>query len=72
LLLEVPFPVLTHCSVTFTMTVRGGPVVRPVELVGEGKVVRVEPQGFGPGFAIAVECSRPITNMADYMGPSSD
>ncbi|MBZ5723257.1 MAG: PilZ domain-containing protein [Acidobacteriia bacterium] len=70
LLLEVPSPVLKHSPVTFTMTVQGGSVVHPVELVGEGKVVRIEPQGSGLGFAIAVECTRPIAQMADYMSPS--
>jgi hypothetical protein len=70
LLLQVPSPVMKHSSVIFKMMVQGGPVLRPVELAGEGKVVRLEPQAAGLGFEIAVECSRPITRMADYMGPS--
>ena len=68
--LEVPSPVLKHSSATFTMTVQGGTVVRPVELAGEGRVVRVETREAGPGFAVAVECSRPIAEMAHCMGPS--
>jgi hypothetical protein len=67
LLLETPSPIPQHCSVSFTMTVQGGPVARPIELVGEGRVVRIEPRGPGAGFAIAVECNRPISQMETYL-----
>jgi hypothetical protein len=67
LLLDVPSLVPEHCPVTFTMTVQGGLVVRPIELVGEGKVVRVEAEESAGGFAVAVECTRPIAEMADYL-----
>ncbi|MBZ5704864.1 MAG: PilZ domain-containing protein [Acidobacteriia bacterium] len=67
LLLETPSPIPQHCSVNFTMTVQGGQVAHPIELVGEGRVVRIEPRGPGAGFAIAVECNRPISQMENYL-----
>jgi hypothetical protein len=42
------------------MTLHGGPVTRPIPLMGEGHVVRVEPHGPGAGFAIAIKCKREI------------
>ena len=38
----------------------GGPVTRPIQVMGEGDVVRVEPHGPGAGFAIAIKCKREI------------
>lgn len=67
LLLEAVSPIPQHSPVSFTITVNEGEVVRPIQLIGEGKVVRVEPQASGAGFAIAVECNRPISEMQDYL-----
>src|SRR5438477_13148499 len=60
LLIETASPIPQHCPVDFIMTLHGGPVIRPVQVVGEGDVVRVEPHGPGAGFAIAIKCKREI------------
>jgi len=62
-LLETASPIPQHCPVSFIMTLHGGPVIRPIQVVGEGEVVRVEPHGPGARFAIAVKCKRPISQM---------
>jgi hypothetical protein len=62
-LIETASPIPQHCPVNFTMTLHGGLVIRPLQVVGEGKVVRVEPHGPGAGFAIAVKCKRPISQV---------
>lgn len=66
LLLQADEPIPRHSPVSFTITVNARKAVRPIQLVGEGKVVRVEQQVSGPGFAIAVECNRPLAEMRDY------
>jgi PilZ domain len=71
LLVNAASPVPNDSAVIFTMTVQGGALVHPVKLVGEGKVVRVERKESESGFAIAVECSRPLAEMADYLAASS-
>ncbi len=40
---------------------------RPVRLVGEGEVVRVEQLEAGAGFAIAIECKRPIAEIENQL-----
>lgn len=60
LLIETASPIPQHCSVDFTMTLHGGPLVHPIRVVGEGEVVRVEPHGPGAGFAVAIKCKREI------------
>jgi len=60
LLLETASPVPQDCPIDFTMTVHGGSVIRPIPIVGEGKVVRVEPHRPGAGFAVAIKCKREI------------
>jgi hypothetical protein len=54
-LLEAASPIPQHCPVSFIMRLHGGPVIRPIQVVGEGEVIRVEPQGPGARFAIAVK-----------------
>jgi hypothetical protein len=60
LLLETTSAIPQHCRVDFIMTLQGGHVARPIPVMGEGQVVRVEPHGPGAGFAIAIECKREI------------
>jgi len=62
-LLETASPIPQRCPVSFIMTLHGGPVIRPIQVAGEGEVVRVEPHGPGARFAIAVKCKRPISQM---------
>lgn len=65
-LLEADSPIPQHCDVSFIMTVREHDVVGPIQLVGEGEVVRVERLS-GTGFAIAVRCKAPISQLEDYL-----
>jgi PilZ domain-containing protein len=60
LLMESPSRIPEHSAVTFTIAAEGGLLTYPIEFVGEGKVVRVEPAALGDGYAIALECVRPI------------
>jgi hypothetical protein len=53
----------TRTQVSLTMDVRGPRLQRPVRLLGEGEVVRVERLEAGAGFAIAIECRRPIAEI---------
>ena len=62
-LLETASPIPQHCPVSFIMTLHGGPVIRPIQVAGEGEVVRVEPHRPDARFAIAVKCKRPISQM---------
>ena len=59
-LVKAPDHIPTRTQVSLTMDVRGPRLQRPVRLLGEGEVVRVERLEPGAGFAIAIECSRPI------------
>ena len=61
LLFDAPFPIPEHSSVSFVLILRGPPIIRPIELAGEGEVVRVELGGLETGFGIAVKCTNPIT-----------
>ncbi len=63
LLLESARLIPYRSPVQFTITVRGGPISRPIKLIGAGEVVRVEPGKTADGFGIAVACSQPITQM---------
>jgi hypothetical protein len=53
----------TRTQVSLTMDVQGPQLRRPVRLLGEGEVVRVERLEAGTGFAIAIECRRPIAEI---------
>jgi len=59
LLLEAASPIPQYCPVDFIITIHGGPMTRPIQLIGEGEVVRVEPHG-GAGFAVAIKCKGEI------------
>jgi len=71
LLVEAGDEVPLHTQVSLTMKVVGLSSRRPVRLRGEGEIVRVEPLGPGAGFAIAVECKRPIMEMEDHLPAAS-
>ena len=60
LLLDAASPIPQHCPVDFIITIHGGLVTRPIQLIGQGEVVRVEPHGLRAGFAIAIKCKREI------------
>ena len=71
-LLEAESSIPQHSDVSFTMTVRQHHIVGPIQLAGEGKVVRVESHRSGSGFAIAVKCSRPLSKLDEYLPPSAN
>ena len=71
LLVNVADYIPPHTQLTFTMEVRSSATSRPVRLLGRGEVVRVEPLGSGLGFAVAVECYRPISEMEDHLPAAS-
>src|ERR1700674_2603947 len=58
LLLQSACLIPYHSPVEFTITVRGGPISRPIKLTGAGEVVRLEPGETADGFGIAVACSQ--------------
>jgi hypothetical protein len=67
LLLESSAMIPQHTPVSFVVTVEPRERSRPIQFVGEGKVVRVDPKAEQEGFAIAVECARPITQIDHYL-----
>jgi hypothetical protein len=72
LLLETSSMIPQHTPVSFIMTVQSAQVVRPIQFVGVGEVVRVDPKPAARVFAIAVECKRPITRTDDSPASSEN
>jgi hypothetical protein len=68
MLLEATSAIPQDSSISFTLTVNKQSALRPIRLVGHGKVVRVESPETGK-FTIAVECSRPISEL-EYLAAS--
>lgn len=63
LLLRVYDPVPIRTRVSLTMAVEDPRLRHPIRLLGKGKVVRVERLEPGAGFAVAIECKHPITEV---------
>jgi len=63
LLLQSDSPIPPKTDVRFVITVRGGQLVRPILMKGEGQVVRLEREKSLAGFSIAVRCKRPIAEI---------
>ena len=63
LLVETSSIIPQHTPVSFTLTVEGDQVIRPIYLVGDGEVVRVDPGSARQRFTIAVKCKRPIARL---------
>jgi hypothetical protein len=72
LLLQSPSALPESQPLSFTLTVDGGSMVRPIKFLGEGRVVRVEPHGPSASFTVAVECTHPISQMEDYLAGSAN
>lgn len=70
-LLECPLPVPPQSTVNFVISLQA-PTLRPVRLVGDGKVVRVEPTKVPGEFAIALECAKPIAEIETYFPSDSN
>jgi len=71
LLLETSSMIPQYTPVSFVVMVEGTEVGRPIQFVGEGRVVRVHRKAAKEGFAIAVECMRPITQIDHYLKTGS-
>jgi hypothetical protein len=68
MLIEADTPIPQYCPVMLTITMKGAPLLRSIQLTGQGRVVRVIRDE--PGFAIAVECSQPISQMEPFLTAS--
>ena len=67
LLVRSACPIPPQTQVTFVLTVHGENGLRPVHLVGEGQVIRTEPEQVQEGFAFAVKCNSPVSDLQDYL-----
>lgn len=67
MLLETASRIPERAAVNFVMRLRGGRILRPIELAGEGHVVRVETGGDPAAYAIAVQCKNPIMQIEPYL-----
>jgi len=65
LLLECPVPIPQDSAVNFIISLRAQ-TLRPLDLVGEGKVVRMTRSTTGAEFAVALECKQPMTPIEAY------
>jgi hypothetical protein len=65
LLLKTDEDISLGTQVKLTMELRSFNGGRPVHLLAEGKVVRVEPLAARAGYEMAIECRRPITEVWD-------
>jgi len=67
LLLKAKDSLPPETQVSLTIEVKGPRLRRPVRLVGEGQVVRVERLEPGAGFALAIECKHPIAEIENHL-----
>ena len=70
-LLESDSSIPQHCGVKFIIQIREHHIIGPTKIVGEGEVVRVEPHRSGVGYAIAVKCKHPITELRTHLPASA-
>ena len=56
-----------HTPITFIMTVHAEQGVRPIHLVGKGKIVRVERNEDDSTYCIAVQCKMPLTQLEEHL-----
>jgi len=56
-----------NTPVTFIISIQGEQAIHPIYLAGQGHVVRVECSGADTGFAIAICCEMPITQLDEYL-----
>ena len=70
-LLKAADAVPPHTPVSLVMEVKGPWSHRPVHLAAKGEVVRVENLGLKGGFAIAIQCQQPITEMKRRLAVAS-
>jgi len=66
LLVSSVSPVPRYASVSFIISVQADNAIRPIRLVGKGKIVRVE-SDIDATFLIAVQCENPVTQWEEYL-----
>lgn len=66
LLLRATAPIPHEAPLNFVLTLHGGRIVRPIQLTGQGHVVRVQMEESGPDFLLAVQCNQPLSELEDY------
>jgi hypothetical protein len=71
LLLKATDSLPPHTQVSLIIDVKAPRLKRPIRLLGEGEVVRVEQLEPGAGFAIAIECKHPIAQIENYLPAAS-
>lgn len=71
LLLQAASEIPQYTPIKFTMTIQGGPIVRPIRITGQGKVVRVERGSRKEEFSIAVQCLSRITQIRQCLPAAS-
>lgn len=67
LLVRSVSPIPAHTSVTFVLSVHGKQALRPVRLIGEGEVVRIEREEHQASFALAVKCISLVKELENYL-----
>ena len=65
MLLETQTLIPQRTEVSFILTLQGGHIVRPMDVAGNGEVVRVEKIADGTGYAVALQCSRPLVDVTE-------
>ena len=71
LLLECSSMIPPRRPVSFVMTVEGDQLPRPIQLRGDGEVVRIEPRKGEAGFTVAVECKHPMSWMEGHVSAAA-
>ena len=71
LLLECSSMIPPRRPVSFVMTVEGDQLPRPIQLRGDGEVVRIEPRKGEVGFTVAVECKHPMSWMEGHVSAAA-
>lgn len=56
-----------NTPVSFILSVHGEQAARPIHLVGEGEVVRVECEEVNATFVMAVKCKAPVTQLEEFL-----
>jgi hypothetical protein len=67
LLVRSPAAIPLNTPVTFVMTVHGEQSARPIQLAGEGKIVRVGDDIPGATFLLALHCRKPLIQLEGYL-----
>ncbi len=67
LLVKSALMIPQNASVSFVLSVHGEGAIRPIHLMGEGEVVRVETEEEGASFVMAVKCKAPVRQLEEYL-----